>query len=371
MDLFDLAPKESPSALFGRGRELEELCRFVRAGRWVVLLGPRMVGKTSLVKAARHRLGLPGAYVNLWGVNSIKGLTEGLIAGINENVSLRARIAHAIRRVDGFGVGPGGVSVTTAQPKLRGVWDLLNVLGSETRESLVVLDEVQELSSVSGRLLKLLGNIFNTHPRVRFVFTGSLVGLSRTLVEPEARSPLFGRAPVAMTLSPFDPDTAGEFLRRGLRESGRSLTPAELSEVLAGPLDGTPGWLTLFGNHLTVRGWTPIRALAETVREGVRVADEEIGHFLEQRDRRLYWPALRALALRSPWSVVRTYIEQDLGRPVNDATVQRVLRALESSYLARRTEAGYELVDPMVRAFVLQARRPPGRPGARRTGAHR
>ena len=56
MALFDLGPKDSPEALFGRQREVAELTRLVRARRWVVVLGPRMVGKTSLVKAVRNRL---------------------------------------------------------------------------------------------------------------------------------------------------------------------------------------------------------------------------------------------------------------------------------------------------------------------------
>jgi hypothetical protein len=61
MALFDLAPKESEEALFGRDREVAELTRLVEARRWVVVLGPRMVGKTSLVKAVRNRLHVPGA----------------------------------------------------------------------------------------------------------------------------------------------------------------------------------------------------------------------------------------------------------------------------------------------------------------------
>ncbi|MBS7637135.1 ATP-binding protein [Candidatus Bathyarchaeota archaeon] len=53
--LFDLNPKTSSKELFGRERELEELIRLVRARRWVAVLGPRMVGKTSLVKMAMRK----------------------------------------------------------------------------------------------------------------------------------------------------------------------------------------------------------------------------------------------------------------------------------------------------------------------------
>ena len=359
MPLFDLAPKESPASLFGRTRELDELTRLLRARRWVVVLGPRMVGKTSLVKAVRHRLHLPGAYVNLWGVHSVQGLVEGLIAGLNESASLRARLVRALKRLEGVGVGPSGLSVSAPRAPLKTAWDLLDLLGSEAGDCLVILDEVQELSSTSGRLLRLLGNLFNTHPNVCFVFTGSRVGLSRTLVEPSADSPLYGRAPVAMILAPFDRTTSSAFLARGTRESGVRLTSAELAMALDGPLDGTPGWLTLFGNHLTVRRLGATRALAETIREGKKVAESELGHFLSGRNPSLYWPALKALALRASWGTIRMYVGQHTGQRVNDATVQRVIRSLESAYFCRRTEEGYELVDPMVQAYVSQAVRPP------------
>ncbi len=48
--IFDLSPKESTSELFGREQEVGELVRLLEARNWVALLGPRMTGKTSLLK---------------------------------------------------------------------------------------------------------------------------------------------------------------------------------------------------------------------------------------------------------------------------------------------------------------------------------
>jgi ABC-type phosphate/phosphonate transport system ATPase subunit len=50
--LFDLKPKDEPGELFGREAELDRMAELLKAGNWVVVLGPRMVGKTSLIKAA-------------------------------------------------------------------------------------------------------------------------------------------------------------------------------------------------------------------------------------------------------------------------------------------------------------------------------
>ncbi|MGA8275726.1 MAG: ATP-binding protein [Thermoplasmata archaeon] len=359
MALFDLAPKESEEALFGRDREVAELTRLVEARRWVVVLGPRMVGKTSLVKAVRNRLHVPGAYVNLWGVRTVQGLVEGLISGLNESASLRSRLTRAARRVEGFSAGPAGLAIAASRPPLKTAWDLLDLLGSEKRDCLVVLDEVQELSSNAGALLKLLGNVFNTRPNIVFIFTGSLAGISRTLLEPTTTSPLYGRAPISLSLEPFDRQTSSQFLTRGAREHGVKLSGEEIATALDGPLDGTPGWLTLFGNHVAVQRLSPARALSETIREGKKAAEAELAHFLETRDASLYWPALKAIAMGAGWATVREYMSRASGESVNDGKVQRVIRGLESNYLVRQTERTYVLVDPMVRAFVAGAGGPP------------
>lgn len=359
MALLDLAPKENAGELFGREAEVRELTRLVEARRWAVVLGGRMIGKTSLVKVVQRRLKRPGAYVNLWGVRSIHGLLEALVQGLNDSRSLRSRLLGAAHRVDGITLGPVGLSLAGPRPPLATVGSLLDLIGRETKDCLLVLDEVQELAPNAGLLLKLLGNIFNTRPNVVFVFTGSLYGLTRVLLEPVSSSPLYGRAPVALHLGPFRREQAEEFLRTGARERGVHLRPADVSMAIDGPLDGTPGWLTLFGNHLVVRHLSPARALSETVREGTKVVRDELRHFLERRVRSLYWPALKAIALGAGWGTIQEYMARESGAPVNNGTVGRVLHGLEAASLIEREGGLYRISDPMARSFVLESRGPP------------
>jgi len=61
LSLFNLNPKEFPRELFGSEKELDELVRLVKARRWIAILGPRMVGKISLIKAANVKLEKMGA----------------------------------------------------------------------------------------------------------------------------------------------------------------------------------------------------------------------------------------------------------------------------------------------------------------------
>lgn len=214
LSLFNLNPKESPRELFGREKEIDELVRLVKARRWVALLGPRMVGKTSLAKVANVRLeksGVRAVYVNLWGAKGTHGLLSALARGLNDEKSILQKIKDAIDRVEGVSVGPSGISISVPKKPMTTIWDLLATIGKQAGECVIELDEVQELSVISGHLLKLLANIFNTYPNVVFVFTGSMFGLMRTLLEPASTSPLYGRSPARLYLQPFEKEQAKKF----------------------------------------------------------------------------------------------------------------------------------------------------------------
>ncbi|MEM0313817.1 MAG: ATP-binding protein, partial [Candidatus Bathyarchaeia archaeon] len=103
-------------------------------------------------------------------------------------------------------------------------------------------------SVISGHLLKLLANIFNTYPNIVFIFTGSMFGLLKTLLEPKSTSPLYGRSPAKLYLQPFTREKAAEFLRKGFQEYREPIKEAEINEAVE-KLDGIPGWLTLYGNN--------------------------------------------------------------------------------------------------------------------------
>ncbi|MEM3031834.1 MAG: hypothetical protein QXK39_02830 [Nitrososphaerota archaeon] len=70
------------------------------------------------------------------------------------------------------------------------MWDLVAATGKQAGDCVVELDEF-EPSVISGHLLKLLANIFNTYPNMVFIFTGSIFSLMKTLFEPKSTSPLY------------------------------------------------------------------------------------------------------------------------------------------------------------------------------------
>jgi uncharacterized protein len=359
MSLFDLNPKDTPESLFGRDKDLADLVRLVDAGRWVVVLGPRMVGKTSLLKAASRRISRPSIYVNLWGARGTLGFARAFAHGLNSSGSLLTKVRGALRRIDGVSIGPGGVTVSAPRQPLRSVWDILDVIGQEAGRSVIELDEIQELTQSSGAILKILGNVFNSHPDVVFVFTGSKFGLVRTLLEPRGDSPLFGRSPASLTLSPFEPDQSVAFLEAGFKEYRRTVPRPELAAVVNRSLDGMPGWLTLFGNRVAVERLSLQEAEESTIKEAKRVIRGELSHFFNGRDRATSWAALRVLANSASWTEVRDGLSARRGTRVNDNTVKNVLGALAAAGLISEAEGRYLIPDPILRSLVMSSTRAP------------
>jgi AAA+ ATPase superfamily predicted ATPase len=355
LSLFNLNPKETPRELFGREEEIEELIRLVRARRWVALLGPRMVGKTSLIKATNTKLektGIRAIYVNLWGTKGTHGLLSALADGINHEKTIAQKIRGVAQKIEGMSLRPGGISISLSKKPITTMRDLLATIAEQTQTCVIELDEVQELSVISGHLLKLLANIFNTYPNMVFVFTGSMFGLMKTLLEPTSTSPLYGRSPAKLHLQPFDKKTAREFLKKGLQEYNEPLDQGLIDQAVE-RLDGIPGWLTLYGNNVAVTKHSHLRALEDTISEGTKIVKDELEHFLEGRDRSLYLASLKAAATSARWKELRGAIETAKGSAVNDATVRNILENLKAAMLINEEEGAYRVGDPMLRTLLL------------------
>jgi uncharacterized protein len=356
MALFDLQPKETPRALFGRERELEELQRLLVAGRWVAILGPRMVGKTSLIKAVGHRLKKPTIYVNLWGARGTAGLLNAILQGLNASQGWTSKLKDRLRLIEGLTVGPTGVSINLPKRPLKTSWDVLELLASRAEGCVVALDEVQELSDISGQLNKILANLFNTHPDIAFVFSGSEFGLTKSLLEPKAASPMAGRPPARIELRRFSTETAVAFLQAGLKEAKIATSESELRDKVVSQLGGTPGWLTLFGSHVATQGMSVDRALALTIEEASKVVRAELTHFLEGRDRATYLGALKAIGKGATWTGVKEGIRAGRkGIVPNDGTTHAVLRSLKAAGFVDEDQSRYSIGDPIL-VRVIESR---------------
>jgi len=355
LSLFNLNPKEFPEELFGRENESDELVRLVKARRWIAIMGPRMVGKTSLIKAVNvklEKMGVRAIYVNLWGAKGTNGLLNALAQGLNTESSVLQKIRNIADRTEGVSIGPGGISISFSRRPMTTTWEVLGAIGKQAGDCVIELDEVQELSAISGHLLRLLANIFNTHPNVIFILTGSMFGLMKTLLEPRSTSPMYGRPPAKLYLQPFTKEKSSEFLKKGFQECHEAIPEEQIEEAVE-KLDGIPGWLTLYGNNVAIRKLSHKKAMEETVSEGTKITKDELEHFLQGRDRTTYLAALKVAATSARWKEVKVAIETRRNSVPNDATVQNTLENLKVAMLLDEKEGVYTVKDPMLRTLLL------------------
>ena len=335
---FDLRPKERAKDLFGREKELKELGDLVET-EWVAVVGARMTGKTSLIRTfvreSRNRIAL---YVNLLGARGIQDFALRLSEALGGSKTLSREVSLRLPFLE----------VTKSSEAVEGIFSQLRGL---KKDLVVALDETQELYRVSGRFLKLLKMIHDTYPRVRFIFTGSMFGLMRTLLRPSASSPMYGRKPARIDLKPFDERLSRDFLRKGFKEFGMSVGNDELEEVV-GALNGYVGWLTYHGNFRCARKIGRERALEEVISEGKKLIGTELQSFLEGRDKKAYMTTLRAAALGARWSEIKRALERKFGW-FNNKRLSDILRVLETSMLVEKRGDLYIVPDPIMRRKVL------------------
>ena len=315
--LFSLKPKETRKELFGRDRELEELHRLIRTD-WVIILGRRMTGKTSLLKTFLREVN--GIYINLLGVNSIRGFLYELSK-------------HVSRREYSIDLKIFKLSISS----------LVDDLFSQLDGRVIGLDEVQDLPS--NYFLKLLKRVWDTYD-VKIVFTGSMVGVIKCLLEPKPSNPLYGRKPIVMKLKPFTRDMSRDFLIRGFRECGVEISDLEIEEVIE-RLNGFVGWLTYYGNFRCIRGLDHYSALEQVYGEGKGVMLEELKRFLStRRDPRRYILLLKTLP--ATWSELRNRLN------VNNKILRDMLRSLENAFLIEKIGRTYTIPDPVLKRLILE-----------------
>ena len=356
--LFDLHPKETPESLYGRDNDLKDILTHLRNRRWICLLGPRMVGKTSLVKAAQTKLNkshINSIYINLWTVDSLRGLLDGILTALSESKGLFSKVKKELSHISALTIGPVGISVKEGAKPVSLSWQILSAIGKHAKKLVIILDEMQELSSVSAHIHKLLANVHSTFPDISFCFTGSQSGLIKALLSPGPDSPLYGRSPVAMNISPFDTETAREFLINGFREHRRKIGADEIEKVLE-RFGGIPGWLTLYGNCVVVSRMSHRNALQKCERETSKTTRQTLEHYLEGRNREQHLLAMRAIALRSSWSQIRQAIETNTGKQLNDARIKKIIDALSDTFIIQKQGSTYEVIDPVIRRFLLSGK---------------
>lgn len=373
---FDVRPKDNPHFLYGRDRELKEFISQISKGRWIAVLGPRRVGKTSLVLCGLRNLS--NEYVceiidfrTFAGRKDIQPseIIQVMLEGFNNIVSERKKFSKVIK-----GLGElEEFELDTRLFRLRlkkgpaaeirpDIILMLDKLNSECRKHnfrlVLGFDEAQELVGVVGiDFISILAHIFDYCKNIQIVLTGSKFGLLKEILEPDHTSPLYGRYIHPIRIKPFEKPNSKKFLELGFNENKIKLYRIHLEEVV-NTIDGIPGWLTYFGSYATSKYQkSPLpeeairKSLRATLIHGEKVVIDELENFLKNRKaKERFRGILEILALReTSWSKIKRGLQIDLGKPIDSKNLSDLLKTLLEEEFVTKVNDDYKIIDPILK----------------------
>jgi hypothetical protein len=356
-----------------RRTEIRELETDIRNGQDVVLLAPRRYGKSSLVWRVAQRLvrkRVLVAQVDLMTTPTKERLAEKLAATIYEDVasplfrakerlrvfqSLRVQPTVNMNPHDGtltFGFG-AGLAPADLDETLERLLELPGQLAAEReRQTVLILDEFQEVVDVDRTLPKLMRAVFQQQPEVAHVYLGSKRQMMQRIFNDENEP--FWRSAKQMELGVIPPGEFAGYIEDRFEATGRTVEPAAVERVLA--LTGGHPYAT---QELSYFLWQRVPAsgvaMADAVDEAlVDVLRSEHAHFT------LVW----GRASSAQRSLLHA-LSQEPGHPLSTAyrrrfalpgpsTVQKALQALERDELIVREGGHAEISEPFLAEWIAR-----------------
>ncbi len=334
---FDIRPKENKEEFFNYNYEYNLIKRALeREVPITFILGVRRVGKTSLMSVLFHEL--KGLKVWIDG-RILKDPKRDIFNILNK--SLNSDQPAIFGNINSLNFNFAGLGLEFNMDKSS--MDIERRISKYKGTIYVFIDEAQRSSK---DLSDVLSYFYDRHRNVRFILSGSEVGLLREIIgvnDPE--HPLFGRYILEVKMNRLDRDRAFDFLKLGFEQVGEEISVDEIFKVLD-ELDGLIGWLTLYGYERAILKNSD--ALLKTKNLAKEIVAQELEHFLKNKHtKQLYIEILRN-ANSVGWSNLYDRVNQRLKRYVNESSFSSALEnLLKYSFLEKRMNK-YVIADPLI-----------------------
>jgi AAA+ ATPase superfamily predicted ATPase len=366
--LLDLAPKRCKKDFYNFEEELKQLHKFYLSSRVITVLGPRRVGKTSLILTFLNEWNVPHIFIDCRRVSlssygvSFRSFVEEFSRALNEFISRyrgrAGKFLEYLRNVRGV-----EIDLTVAQVSLK--WsrrervDIITILEKLNRfayeEGLrvaLVLDELQELQPINIDFTKLIAYTYDHLTNIVVILSGSQVGLLYDMLRvDDPTSPLYGRAIAEVRINRLSREESVDLLLRGFKEVGEDVSK-EVVENAVNVLDGIVGWLIYFGWNY-IHG---VKTLDEVLDIAARQEAEEVKRFLTRsRSERRYRAILRAIAEgRCRWSEVKRSLEILEGVEIDDKNFNELLKKLIKAGFIEKVNGEYRISDTVMTRAILK-----------------
>ncbi|NLI07808.1 MAG: ATP-binding protein [Thermotogaceae bacterium] len=361
---FDPRPKTSRKDLFLRDRELEELSNLDVP--LTLVLGPRRLGKTSLLRVFMDESDMPFIFTDCRSLvvsgTSVSNYHRLLMEQLNGLAKSKSNVLEAVKRIKGLNLF--GVELELDNKRSDSfLVESFNALDrwalKENRILYLVFDEAQLFRHFkrNGGLdfNELFSYIYDNLTGLRIILTGSEVGVLEDFIGlDDSSSPLYGRYAKKLYLSRFTRKESEEFLEKGFDEV-RMEAPAETIREAVDTLDGIVGWLVFFGRVCIDAKGVDRKSIELTLEKAEIILNDELSNL--KRNSTRYISILKAIAFGSKgWKEIKTATEIIENNNLTDTAFNRILnRLIELSYVD--IEIGiegktYKLVDPVIASVV-------------------
>lgn len=356
---FKLRTLSKRAELFGEDHKkaLEELEALILEGEPVVLLGPRRVGKTSLLNIAlnENKNKICYLYYDLSPFMGQRAINVSQLVVTKSN--LRAFSEKAGFRVNLKIIEGWRERVTTSEYS-RELLNLLRELHERCDCGAIIFDEAQTLAFLRGIDFRgVFQLIMNSYDNISLVLTGSMPGILSNYLNPEAEEAGFSRFFNEVSVNRWDFKTTEEYLRRHI-----NIEESEVREVSLS-LSNVPGFVAMYG-HLRWRGLSHSEALSRVYEKAVSLWKSDVRKFLTVYSSHTYYYLLLALAIGPPIGLryselmESTFeVAQKMGGSFSESSFKRALRRLRDAGFIKEIETGrYLIPEPPLREALRRLR---------------
>ena len=371
---FKVGGAVEPPYFAGREQDLKVLARSVKSmDQHYLILAPRRFGKTSLLLNLRRKLApersLLVPYVNCRDMACPEDLYHLLARSLVKELERKRKLAglwerfrtvfgekllRAVRAVEEIGgeLGEWGKAYLRFREReidegelVRAAFSFPARVAEERRVGVVfLLDEFQEVAEFDGRIFSALKAAMDRAGTVRYLFSGSSLGLMREIFLRED-SPLYLMV-TRYRLGPLPREEAMAFLRERFAAGGLKPAP-EISERMYELVGGIPFYLQKLGlivfQRALLGGRTEVgeKDVEEAFVEMLTELDGEFESRWLSEFSPLQRRILRALAELGEAGV--TEAAERLGAKPSD--ISSTLTRLREAMVIERDEGGYRIVD--------------------------
>lgn len=372
--LFDRRPKNKRSDMYGRDKEIGDLCNYIENGTpGIIIKGHRRIGKTSILQTALNESVKHYVYVDMRDLGSMKNVSKQSIITIfqssmneflNKNRTEKQKLIDGLKNVSGVTVMGSGVQFGWQRGRevdLAQTFRELDNWAQDNKSTIVVaIDEAQILGqSKYYNVAGILASIYDNCRNLVVVLTGSAFKLlDKFLGLNNAKSDLYGRDFEVIHVSRLSKEQSTELLRRGFREINASFENSsnfdDIVDEAASKLGGIIGWLVMFGAGCKAQGRISKNDISRIQEVGAQMAGDEFETVFKHRTGAPRYLAIMRFVAESPrtWTNIKRMLMKE-SVDISDSNVTFLLDALSKNGFLDHDEKTkkYTVPDPLLKFF--------------------